>query len=136
MASTQKIRIVFVTKSPYKKEENEIFAAHCLMADGTPIHELFEFDIRAVPIQEILHVDLKLMVVAEAMSAYSQLKVPCIVEHAGLIFVDYCSESYPGGLTKPMWENNCAGCHCLLRRDDRSDLCRRTQWDDSGRPSR
>ena len=35
--------------------------------------------------------------------AYSDIKVPCIVEHAGLIFEGYDSESYPGGLTKPMW---------------------------------
>jgi hypothetical protein len=36
-------------------------------------------------------------------SAYAQVKVPCIVEHAGLIFDDYKDRSYPGGLTKPMW---------------------------------
>jgi non-canonical purine NTP pyrophosphatase (RdgB/HAM1 family) len=35
------------------------------------------------------------------IKAYSQIKVPCIVEHAGLIFSNY--SSYPGGLTKPMW---------------------------------
>ena len=104
MASSKSIRIVFVTKNQYKKEENELLAAHCMMADGTPIHELFEFDIRAVPIQEILHVDLKVMVEAEVTSAYCLLKVPCILEHAGLIFADYSSDSYPGGLTKPMWD--------------------------------
>jgi|ERR1051326_6734584 inosine/xanthosine triphosphate pyrophosphatase family protein len=44
------------------------------------------------------------MVSAEVVSAYSQLKVPCIVEHAGLIFSEYSDRSYPGGLTKPMWD--------------------------------
>jgi XTP/dITP diphosphohydrolase len=38
------------------------------------------------------------------VSAYSQLKIPCVVEHAGLIFSDYADRSYPGGLTKPMWD--------------------------------
>jgi inosine/xanthosine triphosphate pyrophosphatase family protein len=44
------------------------------------------------------------MVFEEVISAYSQLKIPCIVEHAGLIFSEYADKSYPGGLTKPMWD--------------------------------
>jgi hypothetical protein len=36
------------------------------------------------------------MVSTEVVSAYSQLEVPCIVEHAGLIFSDYADRSYPG----------------------------------------
>lgn len=43
------------------------------------------------------------MVTEEVKLAYSRLKVPCIVEHAGLIFEEYRNDSYPGGLTKPMW---------------------------------
>jgi XTP/dITP diphosphohydrolase len=43
------------------------------------------------------------MVQAEVTNAYSQIRVPCIVEHAGLIFEEYRALSYPGGLTKPMW---------------------------------
>ena len=38
---------------------------------------------------------------AEVTKAYSEIKVPCIVEHAGLIFEGH--DAYPGGLTKPMW---------------------------------
>ena len=34
---------------------------------------------------------------------YSEIGIPCIVEHAGLIFEEYEHQSYPGGLTKPMW---------------------------------
>ncbi len=98
------MRVVYVTSSAYKREENAVFVEHCKLDDGTPIRDLFEFDIRPVPIQEILNVDLKVMVAAEVVSAYSQLKVPCIVEHAGLIFEEYVDESYPGGLTKPMWD--------------------------------
>ena len=43
------------------------------------------------------------MVKHEVKSAYSRLRVPCVVEHAGLVFGDYADKNYPGGLTKPMW---------------------------------
>ncbi|HUB81961.1 MAG TPA: non-canonical purine NTP pyrophosphatase [Bryobacteraceae bacterium] len=95
---------MYVTNSKYKKEENEVFAQQCTLPDGRLVGEVFDFDIRPVPIQEILNVDLAVMVSAEVVSAYSQLKVPCIVEHAGLIFDEYRGRSYPGGLTKPMWD--------------------------------
>ncbi len=104
MSSKSKIRIVYVTSSRFKQEENEVFQKECFLEDGRPINDLFEYDIRPVPIQEILNVDLSVMVSAEVVSAYSQLKVPCIVEHAGLVFGDYADQSYPGGLTKPMWD--------------------------------
>lgn len=104
MANTTKIRIVYVTSSSFKREENEIFVERCALEDGSPVGDIFEFDIRPVPIQEILNVDLEAMVSAEVVSAYSQLKVPCIVEHAGLVFSEYADASYPGGLTKPMWD--------------------------------
>ena len=100
----QKIRIVYVTSSEYKQQENEVFVKHCMLDADNKVRDIFEFDIRRVPIQEILNVDLKVMVSAEAVSAYSQVKVPCIVEHAGLVFSDYRDVSYPGGLTKPMWD--------------------------------
>jgi inosine/xanthosine triphosphate pyrophosphatase family protein len=100
----RKSRIVYVTSSDYKREENAVLVSKCCLADGTPVRELFDFEHRPVPIQEILHVDLQAMVSAEVVSAYSQLKVPCIVEHAGLVFAEYESASYPGGLTKPMWD--------------------------------
>ena len=104
MATNQKIKVVYVTGSSYKKEENEVFTKECKLSDGRLVQDVFEFDIRPVPIQEILDVDLAVMVSAEVVAAYSQLKVPCIVEHAGIIFADYASLSYPGGLTKPMWD--------------------------------
>jgi XTP/dITP diphosphohydrolase len=104
MSTTKRITVVYVTSSKFKREENEAFVRACVLPDGRRISEVFEFDIRPVPIQEILNVDLSVMVSAEVVSAYSQLKVPCIVEHAGLIFSDYANRSYPGGLTKPMWD--------------------------------
>jgi len=99
-----RIRVVYVTSSRFKKEENEAFIREATLSNGARVDELFEFDIRPVPIQEILNVDLAVMVSAEVVSAYSQLKVPCIVEHAGLVFAEYADRSYPGGLTKPMWD--------------------------------
>jgi XTP/dITP diphosphohydrolase len=104
MAQQMKIKVVYVTSSKFKVQENEAFIKHCKLKDGTYVRDLFEFEIRANQIKEILEVDLKVMVQAEVVSAYSQIKVPCIVEHAGLIFKDYEKESYPGGLTKPMWD--------------------------------
>ena len=103
-ATNEKTRIVYVTNSLYKIEENEVFSEHYKLGTNTAVQDVFEFDIRKVPIQEILNVDLKVMVSAEVVSAYRQVKVPCIVEHAGLIFSDYLEMSYPGGLTKPMWD--------------------------------
>lgn len=102
--ANSKIRVVYVTSSDYKREENQALVRECVLPDGRSIEDVFEFDIRPVPIQEILNVDLAVMVAAEVVSAYSQLKVPCIVEHAGLIFVEYADRSYPGGLTKAMWD--------------------------------
>jgi non-canonical purine NTP pyrophosphatase (RdgB/HAM1 family) len=101
MALGAKVKIVYVTSSDYKVEENKVFVKCCKLADGTPIHDLFEFEFRQVPIKEVLEVDLNAMVAAEVTAAYSKIRVPCIVEHAGLIFDGY--DSYPGGLTKPMW---------------------------------
>jgi XTP/dITP diphosphohydrolase len=98
-----KIGCVYVTSSQFKREENEVFRAHARLADGRLVEDVFEFEIVGLPIKEVLEVDLATMVMAEVTAAYSQLRVPCIVEHAGLIFDDYAEISYPGGLTKPMW---------------------------------
>jgi|GEM_PF-1075900 len=95
-------KVVYVTSSKFKAEENRVFTEHCKL-DGIPVKDLFEFDIRKIPIVETLEVDLRVMVQSEVTYAYTQIKVPCIVEHAGLIFEDYLDDSYPGGLTKPMW---------------------------------
>jgi XTP/dITP diphosphohydrolase len=93
--------VVYVTSSDYKIEENQIFTRSVRLDDGVLVGDVCRFDVRQVPIKEVLEVDLPTMVLAEASSAYSQVKVPCVVEHAGLIFEGY--NSYPGGLTKPMW---------------------------------
>ena len=97
-------QIVYVTSSPFKQEENSIFFDRCKLSDGTPIKDLFQFHLKTLSIKEMLEVSLEVMVQEEVVKAYSQLKVPCIVEHAGLVFEQYQTESYPGGLTKPMWD--------------------------------
>ncbi len=103
MGTSRKFSITYVTSSEFKAKEIEVLAEHGRLADGTNIGDLFEFYIRPVPIKEVLEVDIATMVIAEVTKAYSVIRVPCIVEHAGLIFSDYADKSYPGGLTKAMW---------------------------------
>jgi len=99
-----KLRTVhYATSSHYKRQENSEFVEHCVLTDGTPVKELFEFKFRNVSVKEYLEVDLVHLVRSEVFNAYQKLRVPCIVEHAGLIFEEYQECSYPGGLTKAMW---------------------------------
>lgn len=98
------INVVYVTSNDFKKTENKVLVEHCKLSSGQSVGDIFEFDIRQANIKEDLEVDLDAMVRSEVRKAYEQLRVPCIVEHAGLIFADYAeSRSYPGGLTKAMW---------------------------------
>ena len=106
--SQSKIPIVYVTSSAFKEQENEEFIKSAKLDSGESVSDLFEFEIRKIPIKEVLEVDLSVMVQAEVINAYAQPKVSCIVEHAGLIFKDYINpgdpdREYPGGLTKAMW---------------------------------
>lgn len=100
-------RVVYVTGSPFKRDENAIFVDQVSLSDGVPVKDLFDFDIRDVEIKETLEISISKMVEAEAKSAYASLCVPCVVEHAGIVFEEYAErpedEQYPGGLTKPMW---------------------------------
>jgi inosine/xanthosine triphosphate pyrophosphatase family protein len=98
-------RINYVTSSPYKAEENDILVKEGRLEDGTPVSNLFQFDIRKLPISEPLEIDIQVMVQAEVTKAYSIIRVPCVVEHAGIIFDDFKDKQYPGGLTKPMWDH-------------------------------
>ena len=103
MSTPAKHSVVYVTSSEYKVEENRVFVEKVQLPTGEPVSSKIEFQIREVNIKEILEVDLRVMVQAEVSKAYSEIKVPCIVEHAGLVFADLEDKSYPGGLTKPMW---------------------------------
>lgn len=103
LGTSNRQKLVYVTSSPFKRQENEILRAQCELDDGRRVDEVFEFAIRELEIKEILETDISVMVQAEVANAYSQIKVPCVVEHAGLIFEEYRDRHYPGGLTKPMW---------------------------------
>jgi len=97
------IDVTYVTSSPFKIEENGIFRTKWRLKNGERVDEIFNFDLRQAAITEVLEISIEKMVRQEVKAAYSRLRVPCIVEHAGLIFADYKDQDYPGGLTKPMW---------------------------------
>ncbi len=95
--------IVYATKSTFKRHELEEWTASGKLLDGRTVADHVEFDVRAIEVKEVLDVDLEEIVQMEVRRAYEQLRVPCIVEHAGLVFAHRADKNYPGGLTKPMW---------------------------------
>ena len=124
MNSSQTTRIVYVTSNTHKREENRSFVEHCQLRDGTPVGDIVSFDFRDSPVLQILEVDIAKIVSEGVAKAYSQIRVPCIVEYAGLIFEKYRSLQYPGGLTKAMWnalsedfikETNSAGLRAIAQ---------------------
>src|ERR1700760_4556488 len=100
------IQIVYCSGSEYKKEEWAV-AKHTVEPEpaGKKLEELFELQLRSVKTTEPLLCDIEAMVRFKVESAYQQVQVPCIVEHAGLILENYESKSFPGGLTQPMWDS-------------------------------
>ena len=99
------IRVIYCSWSPFKKEEwNAAKESIELRSDGTKLGQLFDLEFRNVHTSEPLLCDLEKMVRSKVKSAYRSVKVPCIVEHAGLILDGYESSSFPGGLTQPMWD--------------------------------
>ena len=91
-----------MTSSKFKIEENLKFC-NLFKINDKPIKDLIKFNFNSLAIKETLEPDLKLMVTNEVLQAYLKVKVPCIVEHAGLIFREKEDQNYPGGLTKAMW---------------------------------
>lgn len=101
------VRIVYCSWSTYKKEEWAL-AKDNLELDshrGMKLGELFDLEFRQVKTSEPLLCDLEAMVKSKIESAYKDVQVPCIVEHAGLILEGYEAKSFPGGLTQPMWDS-------------------------------
>lgn len=107
MASrTSPVHVVYCSWSAFKIEEWEAVRDKFEL-DSKPGHklgELFDLEFRKVPTHEPLLCDLEEMVRVKAESAYREVQIPCIVEHAGLILEGYEEKSYPGGLTQPMWD--------------------------------
>jgi inosine/xanthosine triphosphate pyrophosphatase family protein len=100
------IQIVYCSWSDFKKEEWKLAKGMIeLESTGKKLGELFELRFRKVETTEPLLCDLEAMVRSKVESAYRQVQVPCIVEHAGLILEGYESKSFPGGLTQPMWDS-------------------------------
>jgi len=119
-----RILVTFVTSSEFKRLENSALQSACRLTDGRAVSDVFEFDIRSVAMPEPLEADLEQLVRSEAAAAYARLRIPCVVEHAGLLFAEYADRNFPGGLTKPMWntlgadfvrETHSAGRHATAR---------------------
>ncbi|SFN50539.1 Ham1 family protein [Bradyrhizobium sp. Rc3b] len=104
--SSSPIQIAYCSWSNYKKEEWALAKdAIELDATGKKLGELFDIRFRKVATTEPLLCDLEAMVKFKVESAYRQIQVPCIVEHAGLILEGFADKSFPGGLTQPMWDS-------------------------------
>src|SRR5262245_29888836 len=105
MAATP-IRLIYCSWSPFKKEEWEAAKGTLELSSrtGTKLGDLFDLEFRDVPTSEPLLCNLEDMVRFKVESAYRSVRVPCIVEHAGLILEGYEGKSFPGGLTQPMWD--------------------------------
>jgi len=105
---SRKIEIIYSTTNIHKRDEIDATCKSSIVVlpDGSTarLGDLFEFKFRDGEPMEPLERDLEQMVRHKASSAYRNLLVPCIVEHAGLIFEDHLRENYPGGLTQPMWD--------------------------------
>jgi XTP/dITP diphosphohydrolase len=100
------ISVIYCSWSPFKKEEwgciKDVFELD--EKPGYKLSQLFNLEFRNVHTTEPLLCDLEKMVSVKVESAYRSVRVPCIVEHAGLVLEGYEEKSFPGGLTQPMWD--------------------------------
>lgn len=117
------IGLIYCSWSPFKKEEwnciKNVFELESM--PGQKLGQLFDLEFSNVFTTECLLCDLKRMVHFKVESAYRAVRVPCIVEHAGLVLEGYEDKSFPGGLTQPMWdaldaERFVASCSSLTTR--------------------
>lgn len=97
------IKIIYCSWSTFKKEEWDAVKGSFTLS-GALLGSLFDLEFRDVPTSEPLLCDLEAMVRFKVESAYREVRVPCIVEHAGLVLDGYQKASFPGGLTQPMWD--------------------------------
>ncbi|MBR0793302.1 hypothetical protein JQ631_29855 [Bradyrhizobium manausense] len=104
--SASPIQIAYCSWSNFKKEEWAL-AKDAIELDGTgkKLGELFDIRFIRAKTTEPLLCDLEAMVKFKVGSAYRQIQIPCIVEHAGLILEGFEDKSFPGGLTQPMWDS-------------------------------
>jgi XTP/dITP diphosphohydrolase len=105
MVPSLPIHVIYCSWSPYKKEEWAAMkdAFELASRPGLKLGNLFHLEFRNVPTTEPLRCNLVEMVRHKVFSAYQEVQLPCIVEHAGLILEGFEDKSFPGGLTQPMW---------------------------------
>lgn len=105
----KKILVTYATTSKFKREEIPVIldTINIRLPDGSEakMGDRFEFCFSDVRTDEPLEVDLGRMVHHKAISAYRALLMPCIVEHAGIIFEKDIAKGFPGGLTQPMMDS-------------------------------
>ena len=103
-----RIKVRYATGSTFKRQEIGLILDHLEIAtpSGPPVcaADLFEVEFPSVDTDEPLERNLVHMVRHKVRSAYRGILAPCIAEHAGLILETLEDESYPGGLTQPMWD--------------------------------
>lgn len=103
-----KIKVRYATSSTFKQQEIAEILTSVQVKDqfGRPFiaGSRFEFEFPSIATDEPLERDLEKMVRYKVRSAYRQIMAPCIVEHAGMVLERFANESYPGGLTQPMWD--------------------------------
>ena len=104
---SRRAHIVYVTSNPHKQEENRVFVEHCTSgrrnADSRGLGRVRVS--REAQKLQILETDiLKDGFPKSVAKAYSQIRVPCIVEYAGLLFDKYLPKTYPRRADpKAMW---------------------------------
>jgi XTP/dITP diphosphohydrolase len=86
------VKLFFVTVNEFKARE----LGYYLRDDG------IDLQIVNYPIQEILHLDLRMITRHKILAAYRYLGRPCAVEHGGLL-IDALG-GLPGGLSKVVWD--------------------------------
>lgn len=96
-------KIVYVAASEYKRNENEVFCNVCQLDNGQLVRDVFIFEFHNSPVLQVLDVDIDNLVRKAANASYAEVRRPCVVEYAGLIFDRHKDTKYPGGLTKAMW---------------------------------
>lgn len=103
-----KIAVKYATSSAFKKEEMKFILENIFINvennEKMLVGNAFDISFVNVATDEPLERDLVQMVRHKVKSAYRRLLVPCIVEHAGLIYEDFEKHSFPGGLTQPIWD--------------------------------
>lgn len=111
------MKVYFVTSSESKQKELADFLA------SAPESASLDIAVLSGDLSEILDRDIDTIVTHKALGAYSDVGLPCVVEHSGL-FMD-ALPGLPGGLGQIIW--NAVGermCEFLRPEDSRAATAR------------